>query len=184
MKRHLTILMLLLALVGLQALSGCAVYDVAVEERNAGDWANDKQISFLIEKQFLEDDAIKYLDFDAYSYYGHVYLVGEYENRGQVERAVAIAKATEGVRQVTTYFLPKREEDLCGTTDNLEISATIRQKLITDKTIWSTNIDIEMIQCNVVLLGVVGDKTQKAKAEAYARETPGVRNVKSYLTVN
>lgn len=183
MKRILSLLTLLMMLVAVYAASGCAVYDVAVEERNVATYSSDKKISFVIEEQFLKDDAIKYMDFDAYSYEGHVYLIGEYESHTQVDRAVAIAKSTEGVRTVTTYFLPKRAEDHCGTTDNVEISATLRHKLISDEDIWSTNIDIEMIQCNVVLLGIVGTSQQKAAAIAHAKETPGVRNVKSFITV-
>lgn len=183
MNRFIPALMLL-ALLGLTALSsGCAVYDVAVEERNAGDWANDTAISLSIEKEFLADDSVKYLDYDAYSYEGHVYLIGEYESRSQVDKAVAIAKGVKDVRTVTTYMLPKKVNDLCGTTDNLDIYTSVKGKLINDKDIWSTNIDIETIQCHVVLLGIVGSKQEKAKAISHAKSVPGVRAVKSYLTV-
>lgn len=175
---------LLLAVFGFAALTpGCTVYDVAVEERNPGDWSNDKKISFLIEKQFLEDDDVKYLDFDAYTYEGKVYIIGEYESRTQVDKAVKIAKSVEGVRTVTTYVLPKREHDYCGTTDNIDIYARIKEKLIGDKNIWSTNIDIEVLQCNVVMLGLVGSSDEITRAVTHAKSVSGVRNVKSFLRV-
>jgi len=183
MKRSVSILIAIFMLGAIYTASGCAVYDVAVEERNVGTYSSDKKISFLIEEKFLDDNVIKYMDFDAYTYEGHVYLTGEYESREQVDRAVTIAKATKGVRTVTTYFLPKRAEDLCGTTDNMEISATLRQKLISDNEVWSTNIDVEMVQCHVVLLGIVGTEQEKAKAMEYAKNIPGVRGVKSYIKV-
>ena len=165
------------------ALSGCAVYDVAVEERNVGEWASDQKISIQIEQAFLEDDLIKVLDFDAKSYEGRVYLVGEYESRAQVDRAVSIAKGVEGVRTVTTYLLPKRAEDHCGTTDNLEIFGNVKKALVSDENIWSTNIDIETVQCNVVLMGIVGTQAEKDAAYRHAKAVKGVRSVKSYITV-
>lgn len=184
MKRSIAILFTLCLFVGLQMMGGCAVYDVAVEERNASEWANDKNISFAIEEQFLEDDSIKFMDFDAYTYEGHVYLIGEYESRAQTDQAVKIAKSVEGVQKITTYFLPKKAYDHCGTTDNVEINATLRQKLISDEDIWSTNLDVEMIQCEVVLLGIVGSYEQKAAAVAHAKSIPGVRKVKDYIKVS
>lgn len=183
MNRLIPIFMTL-TLLGLAAMSGgCAVYDVAVEERNAGDWANDKGISMSIEQKFLADDSVKYLDYDAYSYEGHVYIIGEYESRSQVDRAVEIAKSVKDVRTVTTYMLPKRASDHCGTTDNMGIYTSVKSKLVGDGDIWSTNVDIETIQCHVVLLGIVGSKKEITKAIAHAKSVDGVRKVKSYLKV-
>lgn len=162
---------------------GCAVYDVAVDERNVSSWASDEKITFVIKEKFLEDDMVKYNDFDAASYEGHVYVLGEYESHSQVDRAVAIAKSVEGVRTVTTYMLPKREHDYCGTTDNLEIYGRVKQKLVADNQIWSTNIDVKTVQCNVILLGIVGTAKEKADAYTHAKSVPGVRSVKSYITV-
>lgn len=182
--RHLHSCILILALLGLMLqASGCAVYDVAVEERSVGQYVDDEQITFQIEKDFLADDKVKYLDYDASSYEGHVYIVGEYESRSQVDRAVAIAKGVDGVRKVTTYMLPKRSHDYCGTTDNLEIYGRLKKDLVADKDIWSTNVEIKTIQCNVVLLGIVGSMNEREKIIDYANKTKGVRSVKSYLRI-
>jgi len=184
MHRLTTLLMLFSLLTATGLFGGCAVYDVAVEERNVGDWAGDEKIGLTIEKDFLADATVKYLDFDAACYEGHVYITGEYESHDQVTRAVEIAKAVKGVRQVTTYLLPKKENDDCSTTDSLDIHTRLWNKLMTDKEIWSTNINVETVQCNVILLGIVGTQTAKDRAEAHAKAIPGVRSVKSYLKVN
>lgn len=183
MKQLTANLLVLLLLLCAQAVTGCAVYDVAVEERNVSTYTEDRKRSFVIEEQFLKDDNIKYLDFDAYSYEGHVYIIGEYESRFQANRAVDIAKSVEGVKTVTTYFLPKRAEDTCGLTDNMDIEAKLRQKLVKDDSIWSTQIDSEVIQCTIVLLGIVGSEQEKAAAIAHAKAIPGARSVKSFMTV-
>ena len=102
MKKIIPVCITMLLLAGAVMTSGCAVYDVAVEERNASTWAADEKITFIIKEQFLEDDSVNYMDFDAASYEGRVFIVGEYESHSQVDRAVAIAKGVEGVRTVTT----------------------------------------------------------------------------------
>lgn len=171
----------LLAMAG--CLGGCAAYDVAVEERNVGDWTTDQRIALTIEQEYLADDQVKYLDFDASSYEGHVYIVGEYESHSQVDRAVAIARSIEGVHKVTTYLLPKKANDPCSTTDSLDIRTRLWNKLTTDTDIWSTNINVESVQCNIILLGIVGSQLERDKAIAHAKAIPGVRGVKSFLIV-
>jgi len=170
-------------MLAVQFIGGCAVYDVAVEERNVGTYTSDRKISFLIEEQFLKDDTIKFLDFDAYSYEGNVYLVGEYDSHAQVDKAVSIAKGVKGVKTVTTYFLPKREDDLCGTMDTMDIAAKLKNKLVGDKDIWSTNIDVEIVQCKIIMLGLVGTEKERDEAIAHAKSVPGTRGVKSFIRV-
>jgi hypothetical protein len=52
-------------------------------------------------------------------YNGHVYLFGEYDTVDQ-KKPVKLARDAEGVKLVTHYFLPKKEDDTCGTTANLK----------------------------------------------------------------
>jgi hyperosmotically inducible protein len=182
--RHTLTIFATLGLLAVLALSaGCTVYDVAVEERDLGDWTSDKNISFAIEKAYLQDDLVKYMDFDAFTYEGHVFIVGEYESRDQIKRAVSIAKGVKGVRKVTTHLIPKKTQDYCGTTDNLELYTKVKQRLVTDTEIWSTNIDIKTLQCNIILLGIVGSATERDTAIAHAQSVEGARGVKSFLIV-
>ncbi|ADU63938.1 MAG: BON domain-containing protein [Pseudodesulfovibrio sp.] len=174
----------ILGLLAVLALSaGCTVYDVAVEERDLGDWTSDKNISYAIEREYLRDDLVKYMDFDAFSYEGHVFIVGEYESRDQIDRAVSIAKGVKGVRKVTTHLIPKRANDDCNTADNLELYTIVKQRLVTDTQVWSTNIDIKTMQCNIILLGIVGSATERDSAIAHARSVEGARSVESFLIV-
>jgi hyperosmotically inducible protein len=169
-------------LIFLLALNGCGtIYSTAVDERNVSTIANDTTIKGSIVKKFYDDDKIKSLDISTGCYQGHVYLVGEYGTTDQKNRAIKIAKSVEGVKDVTTYLLPKKKDDSCGTTDNLEIVGKVKAKLVGDKEIWSTNIDVKSIQCQVVLYGLVGTKKEISKAIAHAKSVEGVRGVKSFL---
>jgi hyperosmotically inducible protein len=163
-------------------ITGCGtIYGVAVEERKASTIAADTTITTTIGKRFLEDSDMKVFDVSAYCYNGHVYLVGEYDSAKQKEKAVEIAKGVEGVKSVQTYILPKKKDDTCGISDSLRIRAEVNAKLIADKEIWSTNIDIKVVQCNVILLGIVKSEKEIKKAIAHAGGVEGVRSVTSYL---
>ena len=183
MKRISVIIIFLIILQFLT--SGCGtVYKVVVDERSLHAQTIDERITMAIRKKIFDDDHVKFLDISTYCYNGHVYLVGEYEKYAQIRRAVKLAASVEGVKSVTDHFLPKREEDSCGVTDNLELKVEVKAKLIRDKHIWSTNIEVKTIQCNIILLGLVGSYKEVNKAVAYAKSVAGVRSVKSYLKRN
>jgi hyperosmotically inducible protein len=57
----------------------------------------------------------------------------------------------------------------------------VKAKLIGDKDIWSTNIDVKSVQCNIVLYGLVASKNKIKKAIGHAKSVEGVRSVKSFL---
>jgi hyperosmotically inducible protein len=143
--------------------------------------ASDEKIKLTIQEKLLQDDAIKVLDISTFCYNGHVYLVGEYGTEKERERALEIANQTPGVKSVTHHLLRKQKDDTCGTTDNLQINGQVQAELIGDKDIWSTNVNVKVVQCNVVLLGIVGSKGEIAKVIAHAKSVTGVRGVTSYL---
>jgi hyperosmotically inducible protein len=172
-----------IVLIALLLLPGCGARDAATGKRDAGVWMDDKTITLSIERDFLEDDQIRFTDFNAYSYGGHVYLVGLYTLPEQVDRAVKIAKSYKGVRKVSTYFLHKGMGMQCNAAERLEIGTTARHKYVADKALWSSDITVEILQCTIVLLGYVDTDEQKNMAEDYARSIHGVDKVKSFLTV-
>ena len=167
-------------------ITGCppkTIYEAAVDERSVGQQAKDTEIKAKILKDFAGDDTVKTLNFSVYCFDSHVYLVGQKETSAEEERAIEIAKNTEGVRSVSTYVLQEKgeDEDSCGTMSNLEITAKVKKDLIADKDIWSTNVEVQTVQCNVVLIGIVGSKTEIEKSIAHANAVEGVRSVKSFL---
>jgi hyperosmotically inducible protein len=149
-------------------MTGCItdIYKSAVDERSLGDQYDDQTITMSIRKKFTEDEKIKYFDISTYVYNGHVYLVGEYETES-----------------VTDYFLPKKKDETCGTTANLELLAKVKKDLIGDGDISSTQIEVKALQCNIILLGLVASANEINKATAHAKAVEGVRSVKSFLKI-
>ncbi len=173
---------LLIGLAMVPYLYGCGtIYGAAVDERNVSTIASDHKIKANILKRFSDDPSVGVLDFSVSSYRGHVYLIGEYENSSQKSRAIKIAKSEKGVTGLTTYLIKENPKSFCGTGKNLELTAKVKSKLIGDKEIWSTNVDVKTIQCITVLWGLVGTKTEITKAINHAKSVQGVSMVKSYL---
>ena len=165
-------------------MTGCTtIYKSAVDERSLGEQYDDQAITMSIRKKFTEDEKIKYFDISTYVYNGHVFLVGEYDTVDQKNQAVKLAGEVEGVRSVTNYFLPKKEDDTCGTTANLKLSTKLKTKLIGDKDISSTKIEVKALQCNIILLGLVGSADEIKKAISHAKTVEGIRSVKSFLRI-
>lgn len=173
---------LLTTVMAVSMLLGCTtIYTAAVDERNVKTIYKDTEIKAIIVKRFYDDDIIKTMDISVACYNGQVILVGEYEKPLEQSRAIKIARGVEGVQGVTHYLLPKKKDPACKTAKNIELTATVKTRLIKDKEIWSTNIDVKTIQCTVVLYGLVGSKAEIDRAIAHAKSVEGVRRVKSFL---
>lgn len=164
--------------------AGCTtIYKTAVDERSIREIAGDTKIKLSIVNSFIEDENLKALDFFVGVYNSEVYLVGAYKTVAQRNRAIKISKDTEKVRGVRTYMIPLIKDHPCTTKVNLGITARVMGELIKDTDIWSTNIDVKTVQCNVILVGLVGSRIEIEKSITHAKSIKGVRTVKSFLQV-
>src|SRR6266478_7281224 len=67
--------------------------------------------------------------------------------------------------------------------DDSTITASVKAKLVGDKTANLTRIDVDTTNQVVTLNGIVESADQKAKAEQLARQVGGVKGVKNNLQV-
>ena len=163
--------------------TGCVgtIYSAAMDERNVNTVASDTAIEFKIMKKLTDGKSGDLIDVSVTSYDGKVFLVGEYLDTAQKSRFLTAAKGVEDVKSVGSYFVKADKNHPCGTTENLEITAKVKTALIGDKTIWSTNIRMSTIKCQVVLWGTVGTGAEVSKAIKHAKSVEGVKSVKSFL---
>ena len=114
---------------------------------------------------------------------GKVFLVGVVERNNQKNQAIKTAKGIKGTKSVTTYILNKNEATIGKTVDDIAITAQVKAKMIEDKEMKSTQIDVKTILGHVVLLGLVSKKGDLNKAIRYAKSVANVRKVKSFVIV-
>jgi hyperosmotically inducible protein len=162
-------------------VSGCAIYDAAVDERNVQTIADDTGIKAKIFKRFVDDEVVDAMDITTTSYQGHVHIIGEYDDPKQKLKAIELAKSVEGVKSVTPYLLAKIQNGECGTSKNLELTTKVKAKLIGDKEIWSTNVNVKTLQCIVVLWGTLGSQDEVLRSINHAKSVEGVKKVRSFL---
>lgn len=162
---------------------GCAVYNTAVDERGISTQASDVSVVANVKKLLYQDEEVKGGDVHVFCYEGRVYLVGEYEYPRQIDRAVKLAKSVDGVASVQTKFWEKKEHEACGTFDDLSLKTRIRAELIGLSGLTSPNVDVAVVQCNAVLLGLLGSRQDIARAEDAAKSVDGVGPVYNLLSL-
>lgn len=179
-----SMMVVLIMLIMTGMVAGCStsgvIYDLAADERSATAIVSDNVIKTAIQGSLLEDREMKILDISVYCYNGSVYLVGEYDKDAQREKAVKIAKSTKGVKQVEARLFPKRHNDACTLKDNLIIKGKMEALLLADEDIW-TPIDVSVVQCTIILLGITETREELSKAVMNAKSLEGTRGVISYL---
>lgn len=173
MFRHFLSCLLLVATVAM--LNGCAVWGVYDDKRLTDTMADDKGLSSRIKTALMNEKFMEGWSVSVYSYYRHVYLVGEVPGSMQ-SKAVEIARAKKPAA-VTTHWFTKSK----NSSSDFALATNLRGALIGTKGLSSTRIDTEVNAGRVVLLGVVGSENEKEIAIKAAKKVKGVSQVYSYL---
>lgn len=178
-RKHLAICMTLicLAMINVAWTPWGAVYESVRDERSVGDQAADKKISLSIKSDLVDQDATKALQVHVYCFLRHVYLIGAIDDMSFRDFAVDTARKTEEVKDVTTHFV--KETDT--TAADLEIAARLRAALIAEEDLSATQIETEVANGEVVMVGMVRSKADEILAMKIAREVEGVRKVTTFL---
>jgi osmotically-inducible protein OsmY len=87
------------------AAGGAAGYYVAKDERPAGQIAEDASITAKVKTKFAADERIPAMKINVDTYYNVVTLHGDVPSGAIAERAIKIARATEGVRGVRSELV-------------------------------------------------------------------------------
>jgi len=173
MKRYLQPLLVLCLAAFMQ---GCAIWGAVDDERLSDTMASDKAVTTILKKNLYSESMSVGWNMDVFTYYGHVFLVGECP-QDQRARAIDLAKKDNRVRSVTAHWFTEKESS-----DSDFMTATrLRSNLIGTKGLSSTRVDTVVNAGRVVLLGVVANEKEKQLAVHAAQTTTNVKSVTSYL---
>jgi len=176
-KTILCLILAALAMISVAWTPWGAIYESARDERSVGDQAADKKISLSIKGDLADRDSKLALKVHVYCFLRRVYLVGAIDDTSFRNFAVATAKKTEDVKQVNKYFV--KESDT--TSDDLKLAAKVRAALIGESELSSTQVETEVFNGEVVMLGMVRTKADARLAVKIAKGVEGVRKVTSFL---
>jgi hyperosmotically inducible protein len=185
------------------ALIGAAALTVACAQTDAGVTTN-------IKSKMAADDAVKAYQIDVDTSNGVVTLSGDVDSSLAKERAVQIARATDGVRDVVdnitvTDTAPTggllddrddadndREPDnaaergldrTTATVGDAAITSAVKAKFLADTAVSGLKIDVDTSNGVVTLTGNVSSKAEAERAVTMARSTEGVSRVINNLRV-
>lgn len=161
--------------------SGTCAYETAQDVRSTKQQMRDSLVEGHVRAEFIKDKEIDALEVSPYCYYGKLYLVGEYDGEEELQAIMHAVDKVPNKRRVIRRLYLKCDPESELAADNYLISTKIKTQLATDLDITSTPLRVEVIQRDVVLLGVVSDAREREKIIAQAGEIEGVRNVISFL---
>ena len=98
-------------------------------------------------------------------------------------RAIAFA-ALAGITIVSTGCSVARNQQTMGSyVDDAGITTAVKAKMAEDKNVAATSISVETLNGTVQLSGFAKTQAEKSQAEAIARNTKNVRDVRNNLVV-
>lgn len=173
--------------------------------QRAGSTMNDGWITTKLKAKFVPDDALEGSDIEVDTTNGVVTLTGRVPTAVAQKRAVEIAKATEGVRQVVDKMTVRPATDTGQAVEDAAertaergeraaerigdsvgdgwITAKVKSQFIGVDVLDGSDIAVDTANGVVTLTGTVKSQAAKARAEAIAKTIDGVKSVSNRLTV-
>ncbi len=188
------------------ALAQTAAQEAKTAANKTGNAITDSWITMKVHSQFVPDDALEGSDIDVDTKNGVVTLNGTVASAAGRTRAVAIAKATDGVSNVVDRLrvgapaadasaaaknagrkAGEETKEVAGTTGRAVTDGWIKSKIysqyITEDALDDSDIDIDITKGAVTLNGAVRTEAGRTRALAIAKATDGVKSVSNNLKV-
>ena len=162
----------------------------------------DPGITTAVKSKLAADDTVKAYKIDVDTKDHVVTLTGTVDNSAAKERAVTLARSTDGVNNVidnltvapgatpTTGIDDTAQKKVGDAADragevlgDAAITTAVKSKLLADTDVSGMKIDVDTADGVVTLQGTVPSAVEKRRAVQLAKETTGVKSVKDQLKV-
>ncbi|MEZ7198208.1 BON domain-containing protein [Pseudodesulfovibrio karagichevae] len=161
--------------------SGQSVYETAMDERTTEQQMLDAIVAGHAQAELYKNKDIRADQITTYCYFGKLYLVGEYDSQEQLKTIYQCMDKVEGKRQIISrLYLHDENTDSTFFSDQAKY-AELRTQLMADFDVTSTPVEVQIVQGDIVLLGVIHDKAERDRIVAHAMSMEGVNRVVSYL---
>lgn len=151
---------------------------------SVGTVVDDSVVTTKVKSALLADADVKSFDIKVETRKGEVQLSGFVDNQAQLERALAVTRAVEGVSSVLNNVSLKGAERTVGATiDDGIVTTTVKAALISDAKVKSADITVVTHKGEVQLSGFVDNPGQIDRAIEVASAVAGVQRVSNELTL-
>ena len=185
MRVDYKVLILGVAFVGV--IAGCSRQDepqAAAVKTTVGTEIDDTVVTTKVKSALLADPAIKSFDLKIETRKGIVQISGFVDNQAQVDGAVTIARAVEGVRSVENMLSLKDGKTTVGTAvDDGIITTKVKSALLADPGTKSFDIAVVTRKGEVQLSGFVDSQAQIDQAISISRKVEGVTAIGNDMSI-
>ena len=160
----------------------------------AGCARNDTTITTKVKAKMALDDAVRGQQIEVTTKDRVVTLTGNIDSEAAKEKALEIARSTEGVEGVSdmisvrtvagTGEAPDSDRRLGVKIDDAGITMRVKSQLLDDPNVKGLKIDVDTREGVVYLTGDVRSDAERNRAISIARATEGVRDVQANLRVS
>lgn len=145
---------------------------------------DDTVVTTRVKTVLLADLAIKSFDLKVETRKGLVQLSGYVDNQAQIERAVAVTRGVEGVKDVENNIaLTSGDRTTGNAVDDGIITAKVKSALLADPNVKSLDIAVITRKGETQLSGFVNSQTQMDDAVALAQKVVGVTSVGNQMSI-
>jgi hyperosmotically inducible protein len=145
---------------------------------------DDSVVTARVKSALLKDPDVKSFAFKIETRKGEVQLSGFVTNQTQIDRAIEVTKAVQGVRSIDNKVSVKVEPTTIGNkVDDAIITAKAKAALVADASVRSPDIAVVTRKGEVQLSGFVENQGQIDRAIEVVRGVDGVRTVNNEMTI-
>ena len=155
--------------------------------------STDPGLSSTVKTKLAADSTVKAYKINVDSHEGVVTLTGSVDSQAEKDQAMALARATKGVRDVVDMIAvrtvagngdaPDSHRSVGEVVDDAGITMAVKSRLLDDPNVKGLRIDVDTREGVVYLTGSVRSVAEKDRAVELARNTKDVRNVVTNLTI-
>ena len=190
MKNHSIPFLIALGVVGAGTLfsTGCGKTETPasapVATTTVGTEIDDTVITAGVKTALLADADIKSFDFQVETRKGEVQLSGFALNQSQIDRAIDLTRAVNGVKNVQNNLSLKGAPTTVGVgVDDGIVTARVKAAFMNDPDIKSIDVAVVTRKGEVQLSGFVNDQKQMDRAVVVARAVENVTRVTNEMSV-
>ncbi|BDQ35082.1 BON domain-containing protein [Pseudodesulfovibrio portus] len=160
---------------------GQTMYETAMDERSTEQQMLDAIIAGHAQAELYKNKEIRASQITTHCYFGRLYLVGEYDSQEQLRTIYECVDKVENKRGVVSRLYLKDEGEEHDFLTEQAQYAELRAQLMADFEVTSSPIEVEIVQNDIILLGVIADKEERDRIMAHALSMDNVNRVISYL---
>ena len=145
---------------------------------------DDTVVTARVKAALVKDPGVKGFDFKVETRKGEVQLSGFVDSQAQVDQAIVVTRAVEGVKNIDNKVSLKGAPTTVGNkVDDGFVTTKVKAALLADASVKSLDIAVVTRKGEVQLSGFVDNQGQIDRAIEVVRGIEGVRTVSNEMSI-